>query len=161
MLLYRDRSQGLDLSLEGRHGCVSVPGSPEATSDDDIDADLPATPTTPATVPVPRIRKVEFVQTPQKTIFRYPQPPAPDCEGAGKEAGEDTAEDDDEWWWYGWEESEEVQLPMEDPPSEPHPAEEITVDAEMVEERLGRPEIRSSADASRERLHMFRRVFKR
>lgn len=75
--------------------CDSAPGSPEVTSDDDIDADLPATPTTPAAVP--RIRRVEFAQTPQKRIFRYPQPPV---------LSHEDASEGEEWWWDGWEESE-------------------------------------------------------
>ena len=67
-----------------------MPGSPSATSDDDMEADLPATPTTPATVP--RIRRVEFAHAPQKTVFRYVAPGHMDADGEG--------------WWDGWEERE-------------------------------------------------------
>jgi len=110
-------------SLDDKTGTApdGVMSSPEMGSDDD----LPATPTSLG--PAPRkleARKVEFAQTPQKTIFRYLQPEHldPDIDG-------------DEPWWDGWEEHEGGV----DEDAEGVLAESATP---AVQERLGRPRLR-------------------
>ncbi|EKM51805.1 uncharacterized protein PHACADRAFT_262147 [Phanerochaete carnosa HHB-10118-sp] len=95
--------------------------SPEMGSDDD----LPVTPTSLG--PTPRkleARKVEFAQTPQKTIFRYLRPEHFDPDVS-----------DDERWCDGWEEREGAV----DEESEGVPAEGA---APAEQERPSRPRLR-------------------
>lgn len=112
--------------LYTRRPGLEVPGSPSATSDDDMEADLPATPTTPATVP--RIRRVEFAHAPQKTVFRYVAPGH-------------MGDTDDEAWWDGWEEREGGCRPEDGPFGLPDEAED-SMDAGAEAGRLGRPRLR-------------------
>ncbi|KAI0340868.1 hypothetical protein BDW22DRAFT_1397879 [Trametopsis cervina] len=96
-----------------------------STDEEDLDADFPLTPTSPATFLPARSksRKVGFSSNEKKTIFRYfpPHDPEEQWDSSDSENGSEDEDrdapaevEDSKWWWDGWEESHEHEYESAD-----------------------------------------------